>query len=329
MQMLLHWKKLVIQLLLALIVVCCLIFWFLRNPVFFQNDSETTEKVSVANLFRTVSHLSTIYPSRSSLNPSSLNQAADYILGAFQNSGCQVEEQTFDLRGETYRNIICGFGPEDAPRLIIGAHYDVHFNNNPGADDNASGVAAIVEIARLLKKHKPQLSHRIELVAFTLEEQPHFRTSDMGSYQYAAKLFKENVPVKLMISVEMIGYYSDAPASQTYPVSFLKLLYPSRGNFIGVIGQALDRTVVKRTKQHLTVSPALPVYSINAPAFIPGIDRSDHRNFWRFKFPAVMITDTANFRNPNYHTANDTPDTLDYDRMKLVVEGLYRIATDY
>ncbi|MGI9381043.1 MAG: M28 family peptidase, partial [Methyloligellaceae bacterium] len=238
-------------------------------------------------------------------------------------------EQAYELRGETYRNLICAFGPEDAPRVVIGAHYDVHFNNNPGADDNASGIAAIVELARLIKEHEPVLSHRIELVAFTLEEQPHFQTSDMGSYQYAEKLFRKNVPVKLMISVEMIGYFSDIPASQSYPTSFLKLLYPGRGNFIGVVGQALDRTIVKRAKRLLTVSPDLPVYSINAPAFIPGIDRSDHRNFWRFNFPAVMITDTANFRNPNYHTANDRPETLDYEKMKFVVEGLYRIATDY
>ncbi len=329
MQMPQNWKKLVISLLLSLIVFCCFCFWLLRNPIFIPTSSTAFKNVSVTNLQKTVSVLSTINPSRSSLNPASLNRAADYIVGSFQKHGCEIVEQAYELRGETYRNLICAFGPEDAPRVVIGAHYDVHFNNNPGADDNASGIAAIVELARLIKEHEPALSHRIELVAFTLEEQPHFRTSDMGSYQYAEKLFRQNVPVKLMISVEMIGYFSDIPASQSYPTSFLKLLYPGRGNFIGVVGQALDRTIVKRAKRLLTVSPDLPVHSINAPAFIPGIDRSDHRNFWRFNFPAVMITDTANFRNPNYHTANDRPETLDYEKMKLVVEGLYRIATDY
>lgn len=313
----------------GLLVCYGLAFWFLKNPILAQASRELVAQSKQTLLRDHVVFLASLTPSRNSKNLVSLNKAADYIKETFSKQDCRVSEQIFQVEGSNYRNIICSFGPENGERVILGAHYDVHFENNPGADDNASGVAGILEVARLLTKHKPNLKHRIDLVAYTLEEQPHFREHTMGSYVHAKSLVKENVDVKLMVSVEMIGYFSDQKNSQFYPLSFLKVFYPSTGHFIGVVGRSFDRSIVARAKKLMQVRDRLPVYSINAPSFVPGIDLSDHRNFWEFGLPALMITDTAFLRNPNYHKSTDTPETLDYDRMADVVDGLYVLATEF
>lgn len=240
-----------------------------------------------------------------------------------------MQEQTFKIQEAEYSNITCSFGPNAAPRVVIGAHYDVMGDLNPGADDNASGVAGLLELSRLIGLTAPRLAHRLDLVAFTLEEPPYFHTEEMGSYVYARQLYEERVPLRLMITVEMIGYFSDRPGSQSYPLGMLGWFYPDTANFIGVVGLATERSVVARVKALMTVSPDLPVYSINAPAFVPGVDFSDQWSFWQFGFPAVMVTDTAFLRNPNYHRPTDTPGTLDYRRMARTVDGLYRVAVDF
>ncbi len=322
--------------LFGLLLLYLIAFWFLRNPnlpLLMAGHSQSIdpassgwEQVDIGRMKKTVVDLTSITPSRSSIHPQSLNMAADYVAGSWSRAGCSVHEQVFELRGREYKNLICSFGPRNKPRVILGAHYDVHFDNNPGADDNASGVAALIELAGLIQTRKPNFSHRLDLVAYTLEEQPHFHTSDMGSYNHARQLSKNGVKVKLMISVEMIGYFSDTPGSQKYPNSLLKLFFPSRGDFLGVVGLAWERKLVRRVRNLISTSTELPVYSINSPKFIPGIDLSDHRNFWQFGYPALMVTDTAFYRNPNYHRPTDTADSLDYGKMALVVEGLYQIA---
>lgn len=258
-----------------------------------------------------------------------LDRTADFIFAEFKQSGCVPERQTYWVDGDPYHNVICSRGPADAPRLVIGAHYDVAGDENPGADDNASGVAALLELSKLLDETKPDLAHRLDLVAFTLEEPPNFRSDRMGSHVHAKSLSEAGIDVKLMISVEMIGYFSDEPGSQHYPVPGLSLIYPDKGNFVAVIGRAFDRAPVARVKALMQTGNTLPVYSLNAPANVPGIDFSDHLSFWRNGQPAIMVTDTAFLRNPNYHTPNDTPETLDYRRMARVVDGLYRVAVEY
>ena len=191
----------------------------------------------------------------------------------------------------------------------------------PGADDNASGVAGLIELAYLLGK--TSLPVRVELVAFTLEEPPFFRTPFMGSAIHAASLKKQGVKVRIMFALEMIGFFSDASHSQGFPLSILRLFYPSQGNFIAVVGKLGQGSVVRRVKQAMRGPSLLPVYSINAPRFVPGIDFSDHLNYWEAGYEAVMITDTAFYRNQGYHTLQDTPDTLDYERMAMVVQGVY------
>ena len=304
-------------------------FWLLRNPVLAPDKIKGAAQVDAARLKADVEYLAGIAPSRNSFNMGALNRAANFIHAEFTKTGCEVKEQTYKVKGKEFRNILCFFGPEDAPRLVIGAHYDVHFNDNPGADDNASGVAGVLELARMVAAQKPSLAHRLEFVASTLEEQPHFGSNSMGSQVHAASLLKAKVPLKLMVSVEMIGYFSDTPGSQRFPLAVLKPFYPDTGNFIGVVGQLLDRKDVQRVKSLMQSASPLPVYSLNAPAIVPEAGFSDHKSYWDLGLPAVMVTDTAFLRNPNYHRPTDTPDTLDYKRMADVVRGLYEVATRF
>lgn len=317
--------------LLAFVVVVVYLgaFWFLRNPVLPPEGPEVSEKAASARLEADVRFLAGLAPPRNAQNAEGLDKAAAYIAASFVETGCDLREQRFILNHVAYKNVICAFGPVSAPQMVIGAHYDVAGDANPGADDNASGVAGVLELARLIGATNPNLEHRLELVAFTLEEPPYFQTEEMGSYLYAKELREADAAVKLMISVEMIGYFSDEPGSQSFPFGFLSWFYPEVADFIGVVGLAFERSAVSRTKSLMSISPDLPIYSINAPSFLPGIDFSDHWSFWQFGYPAVMVTDTAFFRNPNYHRPTDRPETLDYRRMALTVDGLYRVASGF
>lgn len=306
------------------------IYWFLRNPVLLAAAPMTsTARAEPVRLKRHVDVLAASQPARAFHNVAALNAAADYVEAQFRQAGCTPDRQSFDVSGNDYHNIVCSLGPRDGPRVVIGGHYDVAGDDNPGADDNASAVAGVLELARLINQTKPDLKHRLDLIAFTLEEPPNFKTPNMGSYFHAHNLASDGTDVKLMISVEMIGYFADKPGSQTYPLGLLKLFYPDRGNFIGVVGQSFDRSLVARVKSLMQTGGDLPVLSINGPALVPGIDLSDHWGFWQHELPAVMVTDTAFLRNPNYHLPTDTPETLDYARMAKVVDGLYQVAVGY
>ena len=255
-------------------------------------------------------------------HPENLDRVAAYILGEFERAqAVEVAEQPYPVNGRTYRNVLARFGPDTRERIVVGAHYDAA-GPYPGADDNASGVAGLIELAHLLGRTKLPL--RVELVAFSLEEPPYFRTEYMGSAVHAASLKKQGVPVRAMFCLEMIGYFSDAPGSQGFPTPALKPFYPSKGNFITIVGKPDQGALVRRVKTAMRHASPLPVFSINAPTAVPGIDFSDHGSYWKAGYDAaVMITDTAFYRNPNYHTARDTADTLDYRRMALVVQGVY------
>ena len=249
-----------------------------------------------------------------------LNQVAAYIRHEFEQLNGQVQEQVYTVAGKEYRNVVLSVGPADAPRLVVGAHYDV-CEDQPGADDNASGVAGLLELARLLDKHT--LPFRIDFVAYTLEEPPYFRTEHMGSYVHANSLYEQQADVMGMISLEMIGYFKDEKGSQRYPIAPLKLFYGSRGNYIAIVQRfgngSFGRSLLRNYKKAAT----LPVKSLRAPAFLTGVDFSDHLNYWRFGFDALMITDTSFYRNSNYHQPTDTIYTLDFKRMGEVVDAVY------
>jgi Zn-dependent M28 family amino/carboxypeptidase len=212
--------------------------------------------------------------------------------------------------------------PAGTPRIVVGAHYDA-FEETPGADDNASAVAGLLELARVLAERKPQLACQLELVAFTLEEPPFFRTQAMGSAIHARYLVEKRIKVRAMICLEMIGCFTDEPGSQQMPMGWLRKYYPKEGNFILVVGALGGKKLTRTVKEAMIRASDLPVLSISAPKAIEGIDFSDHLNYWKHGFDDVMLTDTAFYRNPRYHTKDDTPDTLDYVRMAKVVEGLY------
>ena len=169
----------------------------------------------------------------------------------------------------------------------------------------------------------------MELVAYTLEEPPYFRTEFMGSFRHARELAQQGREVRLMVSLEMIGYYRDEPGTQGYPVAALRMMYPDQGNYIAIVGASGDESIVRRMKALFKGASDLPVESINAPASVPGVDFSDHANYWHFGMPAVMVTDTAFLRNPHYHQATDTPDTLDYASMAKVVCALHAVAMQF
>jgi hypothetical protein len=308
--------------LLSLNVVLYWILYAVINPIFGSVGDPPALEVSPDSLRGHVEQLSNTEHARTYENMVSLNAAAAYIKAEFEKQSEYVREQRYRVHYREYKNIICSFGPTDGERIIIGAHYDV-CQDQPGADDNASGVAGILEIARLLKANSPKLKYRIDLVAYTLEEPPYFRSEFMGSAIHAKYLKDNGIKVRAMICLEMIGYFTDEPRSQEYPVGLLKLFYPTTGNFITVVGRLGKGSLTRKMKKGMSAGSTIDVRSISAPRFIPGIDYSDHLNYWNYNYDAVMITNTSWYRNANYHMDSDTPETLDYERMAEVVKGVY------
>ena len=239
-----------------------------------------------------------------------------------------AQEFTFNDRNGAKINgtNVIGYIPGKGTNVIVvSAHYDhlgvIKNEVFNGADDNASGVVGLLELARLLKGQK--LNKRIDLVAFTLEEPPYFRTEHMGSYVHAKSLKNNKVDVLGMISVEMIGYFSDKENSQNYPVAAMSKMYGNKGDYITLVSTNEKGKFVEEFSQHFKQSKAVKTEEFNAPRSLPGIDFSDHLNYWNFGYSAMMITDTSFYRNKNYHKKTDTMETLDIRRMAKVIDGIY------
>ncbi len=274
-------------------------------------------------LYDDVAFLTGLQPARNYRNLESLNRAADYIKAELAKLRGTVSEQAFEAEGRRYRNIIAAFGPPEAPRIIIGAHYDV-CGDQPGADDNASAVAGLLETARLLHQHPLPLRHRVEVVAYPNEEPPYFGTEHMGSAVHARSLHAAGVAVRAMLCYEMIGYFSSQPGSQRFPDEALAARYPSVGNFIIVVGKTGQEAFTRLVQQHMQAhAGSLDVQHISLPESMPLARLSDHRNYWACGYEAVMINDTSFLRNPHYHEPTDTIDTLDFARMAQVVNGAF------
>ena len=256
-----------------------------------------------------VRYLSEHEPARQWSNIDALDSVALYISAHLKAGGARVEMQEFTVQGQVYRNVRAFYGPQDGARILIGAHYDVA-GEFAGADDNASGVAALIEIGRELAKR--EWSVPIELVAYTLEEPPFFRTESMGSAIHARTLKAEGVELRGLINLEMVGYFTDEPDSQDYPLESMHSAYPTVGDFIAVVGRTDDATFATEIHAAMNAANDLNTVILLAPPSLTGVDFSDHLNYWAEGFTAVMITDTSFYRNPNYHEATDTADTLDY-----------------
>ena len=304
-------------LLLIIVILILILYFYIVTPVWAKSKTYTFS-VSPSLLQKHVEALAYIDPPRNAANPKSLETAVAYIQEQWRDIGIQSSLQTFVVDEERYHNVIAEIGPKDTPLIVVGAHYDV-CGTQPGADDNASAVAGLLELSRILSQQ--ELSYRFMLVAFALEEPPHFATSSMGSAVHARSLDQKGQKPLFMVSLEMLGYFSDLPKSQQYPIPGMSLIYPSKGNFIALISDMSSQSTLQTIKKNMMTVSKVPVVSMSAPRSVTGIDFSDHRNYWPYKIPAMMLTDTAFFRNPHYHEPTDTPQTLDYNRMAFVVEA--------
>lgn len=264
------------------------------------------------------------YPRRHHLHPERYRQAATYGVKTFERMGYEVEREPVETDGETYPNIVAERPGETRPDeiVVIGAHYDA-VRGSPGADDNASGVAGVLELARAWQKTESP-ARTVRFVLFANEERPWFRTDAMGSWHHARRARSRDEAIVVMISLEMIGYYRTDPGSQSYPAG-LEWIYPERGDFIAFVGNLRSRGAVRASLEAFRMQDRHPSEGIAAPAWIPGIGLSDHWAFWEEGETALMVTDTALYRNPHYHQRSDRPDTLDYERMARVTTGLRRV----
>jgi hypothetical protein len=251
-----------------------------------------------------------------------LNAAADFIEDSFSRGGLHPRRDSYQLRGQTCHNIEAEIRGAHAGIILIGAHYDSVFGS-PGANDNGSGVAALLALARPFAGKTMQ--HSLRFVAFVNEEPPYFLSGEMGSLVYAGRCKARGDKIAAMISLETIGYFSDAPNSQIYPSRALGAFYPKVGNFIGFVSNVHSRALLRSAITLFRKHSRIPSEGAALPWFIPGVSWSDQWSFWKHGYPGIMITDTAPFRYPYYHSANDTPDKLDYDRFTLVVSGMAKV----
>jgi Zn-dependent M28 family amino/carboxypeptidase len=253
-----------------------------------------------------------------------VQRAAAYIEHELQALGYVVVTHEFSAEGRTYRNLEATLGGTTLRQevVVVGAHYD-SAEEAPGADDNASGVAAVLELARLFAG-APQ-ARTVRFVLFPNEEPPWFATSDMGSRHYATEARARNDQIVAMLSIESIGYYDTEPGTQRYPFP-LNYAYPDVGDFIGFVSNLKSRALLHQAISAFRAHTRFPTQGAAAPAWVPGVWWSDHWSFWMEGYPAIMISDTAPYRNPFYHTSQDTPDRLDYDRTARVAEGLAHVV---
>ncbi len=277
------------------------------------------KQVVMRNLYQHVEYLSAKIGDRYLWKKNSLQEAADYIESVLKAYGYAVGHQTYSCYGETVSNLIAEKNGTDEGVVILGAHYDT-VPGTPGADDNASAVAGLLELARLYKESSNKRS--LAFVAFVNEEPPFFGSYNMGSMVYAKHLKEEKIPVEVMVSLEMIGYFSEERI-QTYPFPGMSLAYPKTGDYIGVVGNFHSTPYVSFFKKGVRRHSNMKARSLTAPEFFGGINLSDNYSFSRHGYKAIMVTDTSFFRNKHYHQESDTIGTLDFHRMAEVVKGLY------
>lgn len=285
-------------------------------------------KADKNRLYSCVEFLTSITPARNYQNITSLNKASGYIVEEMKKAGATPDFQRWFAQGKEYKNVTTSYNPDKKQRLIVGAHYDV-CGDQPGADDNASAVAGLLELVRLVFEHQPALSYRIDFVAYCLEEPPFFASEEMGSYIHAKSLFDQKADVKGMICLEMIGYFSDEPHSQPFPSPELAKLYPHTANFIIVVGIEKYAAFSHKIHQLMSEDSEIDVQVISFPSGDGLAGLSDHRSYWKFGYNALMINDTSFIRNPHYHKKSDTTETLDFHKMTAVINSTYRAITSF
>jgi Zn-dependent M28 family amino/carboxypeptidase len=252
--------------------------------------------------------------------PRALDSARDYIVREWRAQGLEPRLQSYLARGVDSSNVevVLNGASSGSQSIVVGAHYDSVLGS-PGADDNASAVAALIELSRALAASA--CARTVRIVAFVNEEPPFFFWGKMGSQIYARATRQRGEDIRLMLSLEMLGYYRDGPRTQRYPPLF-RWFYPNRGDFIGFVSNLRSRRSLGRVYRAFRNHCDFPAQRAAVPSWIPGVGWSDHLSFWQQGYPALMVTDTAFYRNPYYHTAEDTPEKLDYPRLTRVANGL-------
>lgn len=302
----------------GLFIIFIIIFFLFIGSTFGWQTFRSYKASPVDSLLKGhVKRLSDDIGDRSVFRYEKLQEAKEYIIGEFKSYGYEVETQGYTIYGRYSENIIVTKKGRLDSVIIIGAHYDTCFN--PGADDNASSVAGLLELARLFSG--VETNYTIRFIAFVNEEPPFFKSKNMGSYQYLQTIKGEDI--RGAIILEMIGYYNNKLFSQKYPFLF-GLFYPNRANFIAIISNFESRRFAKEIKANFRRHSRFPIESVATFSFVPGVDFSDNWSFWKAGIPAVMITDTAFYRYPYYHSEQDTYEKLDYDSLAEVVYGLYK-----
>ena len=323
--------KVAVGLLFCTVLIGVVVWMIVTQPLLGRGETLNIPSVDEARLRTHVDFLSVEILPRDWSHPDNLDRGAEYIRSQFRTAGGSVSDQSYLMDGQTYRNVVVSFGPSARDRVIVGAHYDA-YGELPGADDNASGVAGLIELAGLLGDIR--LERRVDLVAFGLEEPKTidgdglFRGEYGGSAVYVRSLLEQETDVRAFLNLEMIGYFSSNAGSQSFPIGLLNWFYPSEGNFIAIIGRIGQGRVLRQVKRAMRGAADLPVYSMSAHEAIEGVGWSDHVNFWNAGYDAVMITDTSFLRNMAYHTERDTADRLDYDLMAMVVKGVYAAVVE-
>lgn len=276
------------------------------------------------DLQRHVAALATGIGERNVWAYASLQRAADYIEAQFRSHGYAPSRQSFDVSRLPVSNIEVTLGGTSHPDeiLVVGAHYDT-VGGCPGANDNGTGVAALLELAR--RSAGAPLPRSVRFVAFVNEEPPFFQTEQMGSLVHARAAAARGDRIVGMLALETMGYYSDAPGSQQYPVPEMAAIYPTIGNFIGFVSDDSSSRLLAAAAGAFAEGTSLPVQAAALPADLPGAGWSDHWSFWQAGYPGLMVTDTAPWRYPWYHTAEDTPDKVDFEKLAEVVNGLEQV----
>jgi hypothetical protein len=324
-------KKMIGSILLIIILLAAYLIYAIVKIRFVPSVSLPRQEVAfhgdIQNVYKHVEYLSVHIGSRSVYEYGKIEETKRYIVTCLENSGYTPELQPYTYEGKIYSNVIVSIKGEALPdeTVIIGAHYDTIYGT-PGADDNASAVAILLEMSKMLKNFSPVRT--LKMIFFVFEEPPLFRTEQMGSYVYASAARERRENIRAMISLEMLGYYSDRKGGQTFPLPLMGLIYPTTPNFIAIVGNLQSQSLVERIRNAMKRNPGIPVETLSTVSFVPGVDFSDHWSFWKMGYPAVMITDTAFYRNPNYHTDMDTIDTLDFNSMMELLKGLVEVAKD-
>jgi Zn-dependent M28 family amino/carboxypeptidase len=321
---------------LLLIFSVTFLTWWVFMPERDRSESKPISEEAVmklaASLESDVRYLSETIGERNMHRRGTMEVASSWIELRFQESGVHPQRETYQLSrgvysGQSADNIVAELpGTDQADEIIIiGAHYDT-VPGSPGANDNGTAVASLLALAEYFAE-KPQ-KRTVRFVAFANEEPPFFKTEDMGSYAYARQMSDRGEKVTAMFSMDGLGYYSEEPGSQGYPLPGIGWIYPSRANFIAFVTRFSDLGLMKRSLKAFRESTELPAEGVALPGLVPGTDWSDHWSFWQHDIPAFLITDTLPYRDPHYHTANDMPDNIDFNKLSQLNIGLRSVVRE-